>query len=63
MSGARIIGEYQILKLTTDTMILRSKFGMYGKEALFFESSKDQKSLIKRNEKVIGIADDFIPDI
>lgn len=57
MAGARVIGEYQILKLTKDTMILRSLFGMNGKDTLFFQSSKDQLSSIRKNEKAIRIVE------
>lgn len=57
MDGATVIGEYRILRLTKDTMILKSVFGTYGKDTLFFQSSKDQISDIKRDEGVIRLVE------
>jgi hypothetical protein len=55
MADARVIGEYQVLKLTKDTMILKSKFGMNGTDTLIFQSSKDQVTRIKRTGKSIKL--------
>jgi hypothetical protein len=43
-----IIGEYKIIKLKNDSMVLKSIVGVNGTDTLLFLSSKDQKKTISK---------------
>ncbi|MCF6407320.1 hypothetical protein L3C95_30780 [Chitinophaga filiformis] len=52
LAGARVIGEFQILKLNKDILTIKSISGMYGSDTLFFRNAKDQTSRIKTGDRI-----------